>query len=358
MTHSKRTKALLLLGATVAIAALTIGLTAALGGEKTTYKQGIYQLSVSTPSNGHTIRTVVFVSLKTGAWRSQVSDRRYVVKGNQYAVVNLDDGSVYHRIGSPSFLGYLRQSDALFALRQFKGGARTLSARGVGLRVGKTSAGRTVLRAVRGGKLLFAVTIQRRISDGEAAKQGLFSIRQGGPPDVEREVPVGQAPTLPVQAYWFGRQVNGTQATTATERSHARTPEELASGVGPRADTTVHITLYEAPGAQGHSSAEPGRPAPAGEIQVMNEPVGSAHAQAFIDALNGHNGEYVYPAWPRSQVTLGNGEQATVVPDQFDSDGPVREGFFVITDKTLVHVSGSFPLKAIPALAASLRPLG
>ena len=78
--------------------------------------------------------------------------------------------------------------------------------------------------------------------------------------------------------------MNGTQATTATERSHARTPEELALGVGPRADTTVHITLYEAPGAQGHTSAEPGRPAPAGEIQVMSEPVTSAHAQGFIDA--------------------------------------------------------------------------
>jgi hypothetical protein len=358
MRNSKRTKALLLLGAAVAIAALTVGLTSALGGSRTSYKQGVYQLNISTRIKGHTIRTVEFVSLKTGAWRSQVSNRRYIVKGNQYAVVDLDSGSVYHRIGSPSFLGYLRQSDALMALRQYKGGPRTLAARGVELRVGKTLHGRTVLRAFRSGKLLFAATMQRRVSDGEAAKRGLFSISQGGPPDIEREVPVGQPSSLPVRAYWFGRQVNGTQATTATERSHARTPEELALGVGPRADTTVHITLYEAPGAQGRSSAEPGRPAPAGEIQVMSEPVASAHAQGFIDALNGHNGDYIYPAWPRSQVTLANGEQATLVADQFNGDGPVREGFFVITDKTLVHVSGSFPLKAIPTLAQSLRPLG
>ena len=50
-------------------------------------------------------------------------------------------------------------------------------------------------------------------------------------------------------------------------------------------------------------------------------------------------------------MTLANGEQATVIADQFDSDGPVREGFSVITAQTLVHISGSFPLKAIPALA-------
>ena len=50
-------------------------------------------------------------------------------------------------------------------------------------------------------------------------------------------------------------------------------------------------------------------------------------------------------------MTLANGEQATVIADQFDSDGPEREGFSVITAQTLVHISGSFPLKAIPALA-------
>ena len=46
-------------------------------------------------------------------------------------------------------------------------------------------------------------------------------------------------------------------------------------------------------------------------------------------------------------MTLANGEQATVIADQFDSDGPVREGFSVITAQTLVHISGSFPLKAV-----------
>ena len=90
---------------------------------------------------------------------------------------------------------------------------------------------------------------------------------------------------------------------------------------------------------------------------MANEPVSSAHAQAFIDAFNGHNGDQSYAPWPRTSVTLADGEKADVVPDGFDGTGPVRTGFFVITSTTLIHVGGEIQLDAIPALAAQLRPI-
>lgn len=116
------------------------------------------------------------------------------------------------------------------------------------------------------------------------------------------------------------------------------------------------MTLYENPGVSENAS-QPGVLRPAGELQVTNEPLASAHAQAFIAALNGQNGDQTYAAWPRTQVTLKNGEQVVVVPDRFDSDGPMTTGFSVLTATTLVHVSDDLEITAISALAARLRPL-
>jgi hypothetical protein len=91
---------------------------------------------------------------------------------------------------------------------------------------------------------------------------------------------------------------------------------------------------------------------------VTNEPLDSAHAQGLVQAFNGTNGDQTYTAWPRSSITLANGEPAVVVPDQFDGTGPIRSGFFVMTTSTLVSVSGDIAEGDIPAMAAKLRPLG
>jgi hypothetical protein len=96
---------------------------------------------------------------------------------------------------------------------------------------------------------------------------------------------------------------------------------------------------------------------PDGELQVVSEPVTSAHVQGLIDAFNGKNGDKTYTPWPRSTVTLANGEQATLVPSQFDGDGPTRDSFFVIINSTLLQVTGDVALADIQEFAAKLRPL-
>jgi hypothetical protein len=88
--------------------------------------------------------------------------------------------------------------------------------------------------------------------------------------------------------------------------------------------------------------------------------VSSAHAQAFIAALNGRNGDETYAPWPRTTVKLADGESVDVVPDRFDAENgsQLTTGFSVITKTTLVHVGGSVPLAAVPDLASRLIPLG
>ncbi len=105
------------------------------------------------------------------------------------------------------------------------------------------------------------------------------------------------------------------------------------------------------------SSAEPGQPTPPGEVQVASQPLATPYAQAVVAALNGRNGDVTYPAWPRSEVTLADGTKAVVVPAMFEGGGPTRPGFSVITDTTLVNVTGEFAIEEIPTIAASLRPL-
>jgi len=128
--------------------------------------------------------------------------------------------------------------------------------------------------------------------------------------------------------------------------------------MGPRGEGTVDVTFYEQPGVQA-TGAQPGLlKRPDGELQVTSEAIDSAHAQGLVAAFNGANGDQTYPAWPRSPIRLADGQAAVVVPDQFDGDGPVRTGFFVIAGATLVHVSGDVAAADIPELAAKLKPLG
>jgi hypothetical protein len=222
----------------------------------------------------------------------------------------------------------------------------------------RNAAGRTVIDAFDAAhKPAFTVTIDGRISDEQAAAAKLLDASPPRADVVDRSHPVGARPTADIRAYWFGRTTGEWHAASAAEHARSRTAAELAAGVSPRAYAHAYVTLYERPGVQ-VSSAQPGLPArPLGEVQVSSEPVDEPHARGLIDAFNGQNGDMTYPAWPRSTVTLANGEEATLVADQFDGTGPTRAGFYVITSSTLISVIGDVAADDIPTLAARLRPI-
>lgn len=195
------------------------------------------------------------------------------------------------------------------------------------------------------------------MSDQEAARTKLFSAVPANVSD--GQLPIGRPPTVPVRAYWLGRAIDGKNAVAAAQHERHRSAQEVAGGMNARGESEVQVTLYENPGVTA-SSVQPGvSDRPAGELQVVNEPVTSAHAQAFIAALNGRNGDATYAPWPRTTVKLADGESVDVVADHFDADNGsgIATGFTVLTATTLVHVGGSVPFSAIPGLAGRLVPL-
>jgi hypothetical protein len=350
-----------LLAAAAASTACVLVLPSAFAGAADTFNQDIYKITVTSPTASGGPDVPEWVSLTTGTWRADVQGQSLISSDNSYVVIDNATGSVYHRTGISSFMGSLHgPPEGVLALRAYLKGDQTLANRGLHLAVGKDSAGKTRLDAVdSNGKTAFSTTIDQRVSDQSAAAAHLLDTSPSQPQVTDTGLAVGQAPSDGLVAYWFGRSINTLHAAAAAQHTRARTAAQISAGMSPRGEANVYDAFYEQPGVTA-TSAQPGpRGArPNGELQVSSEPITSAHAQGLIDAFNGKNGDETYPAWPRSSITLANGEQAVVVPEQFDGDGPTRNGFFVMTSTTLVSVTGDVALAEIPTLAAKLEPLG
>jgi hypothetical protein len=294
-----------------------------------------------------------WVSPAGGQWRVELGDETVIFNGTSYIRTAEGEGT-YVRTGSPEFLGYLRDMAASErAVRSYLRGTAAQE----GVQVATTPSGQTELRFTHRGRAAVA-RIERFLSSQEVEAEQVFA----EPAQVRTratEMPAAEPSRLPVRAYWFGPTVADRAAVTAVDHHTPVTPELLATpGWGPTDEAIVHMIFYEKPSAKGRSSALPGEMAPAGEFQVVSEPVDSEAAKSDIQAFNGRNGDLEYPPWPREKVTLANGEEALVIPDMGEGTGPVRAGFAVITPTTLVYVHGSVRLVDIPALAAQLRPLG
>jgi hypothetical protein len=358
----RRRTAFFVFGGIAAVAvAVALVLPQAFAGRPTSFEARIYQLTYTV---GDDAPITVFASLASGAWREELGDETRISTAGSYEIVDRQTGGVYHRSGSARFMGFLQSPPpAVTALRTYLSGRAVLRGRALALR-GSTPVrleakrGRKVeLRAIRAGKVLFTVTVDRHVSDQAAAKLHLFSARPANVSD--GQLPIGRPPTVPVRAYWFGRSISGRNAVAAAQHERHRGADEIAGGMNARGESEAQVTLYEDPGVTA-SSVQPGvSERPAGEMQVVNEPVSSAHAQGFIAALNGQNGDQAYAAWPRTTVKLADGESVDVVADRFDADdgSGIATGFTVLTATTLVHVSGSVPFNAIPDLASRLLPL-
>jgi hypothetical protein len=354
----KQRRVIVLVVACAVFVATVLTLSSALAGSTTNYRQDIYKITVSAPESGAS-PTSEWVSLTSGTWRADLEDQTFIANADNYVVIDHDTQSVYHRSGSPSFMGDLANApDGVLALKAHLKGDTTLQQRGLHLRVGADGRGHVKLDALdAGGKEVLSVTIEERVSDEDAAASKLLDATPARPDVTDKAMAAGRAPSGGLAAYWFGPNVEKWHAAAAAEHSRVRTPLEIEGGMGARGESQVHVTLYEHAGVK-VTGAQPGVLArPDGELQVLSESTGSAHAQGLVDAFNGKNGDETYTAWPRSTVTLASGEQATVVPSQFDGDGPVRTGFFVITSSTLVQISGDVALADIPGLAARLRLL-
>jgi hypothetical protein len=347
-------------GAFAATAAV-LTLPSAFAGATASYNQDIYKITVTPADASSGARNVPeWVSLTTGTWREDVENQSLISSDNSYVVIDNATGSVYHRSGPQSFMGGLHSApEGVLALRAYLKGDPGLANRGLHQTVSHDSAGNTRLDVQdAAGKHVFSTTIDGQVSDQDAASAHLLDVSPAQPQVTDAEVTIGQPPTDGTVAYWFGRSVATWHAAAAAQHTRTRTPEQVAAGMSARGEAQVYDTLYEQPGVTA-TGIQPGQlKRPTGELQVTSEPLDSAHAQGLVNAFNGTNGDQTYPAWPHSAITLADGENAVVVPNQFDGTGPIVSGFFVITGSTLVSVSGDIAVGEISAMAAKLTPVG
>lgn len=303
----------------------------------------VFRVSLSRADAPSAILRTEWLQPSTTHWRIEGDGETKIHAGNRYFA--LDGPTGYLREGSDAFLGYLRAKPLAMGplLKHLSGGG-----------VASVSDGRTQLRFTRAG-VDFIATIQEHILLARAAD--LFVVPQSRITTTQRELRAGQATSLPVRAYWLGRQAAGRTAITAMEYRNRVTDARHAAGSSARDEATLHITFYEEPAARGMNSSMPGETAPAGEIQVSSQPIDLPAAQGAIDAINGKNGDLRYEPWPRTTVTLANGEAATLVLDRGESNGDTRLAFLVLTKPTFIKVTGVFAEAEIPGLASQLRPL-
>jgi hypothetical protein len=356
------------LAAVAALAALIGGAVRATGSEsqadretavgryvhRVPFRGAVYELTIVADVGGRTARATEWVAPESSTWRIHAGDRIYISAPRHYVVVDGDHALPYIRTGSPVFLGNLRDlSFGLAPLRRHLGLDRTLRAATKATR----ESGKTTLHVA--GSQERTVTIERRLAPEVARRQGIFSVSWATGRNEFREVPVGRPSSLGVRAYWLGPQAGERRAVIATEWVRTRTAEEIAYGIPPRSESEVHTTIYAAPGAHGRNSAIPGIvERPAGEMQVVSEPLSSPHAQVVLRAIDGQNGDLTSEPWPRTTIRLRGGESATVVADQADSSPDARTSFLVIVGDTLVSVVGSFTDAEVTAVARTLRPIG
>jgi hypothetical protein len=301
----------------------------------------VYEVRVSaTNEEGERFAVTEWVNPESGQWRVGNSETFDVFSGDTY--VDADEDGTYVRTGSKAYLGYLVDAVSPEALRHYLSG----TADAAGVRVTKGADG-TILRFDYKGFDVEASVVSS-ISAQRAAERGLFHVPETGVTTRARELSVGEPPTLPIKAYWFGPAVKGREAETATEYWRAGSGRDAA---------TLYSVLYELPSAKGLNSSMPGQVPPEGEIQVVNQPASLELSKARVQVFNGVNGDLTYEPWPRLEVRLHNGEPAVAVPNRSEGRHEETNEFTVITDETLVAVKGYFKLDEIAELAAQLRPL-
>lgn len=311
----------------------------------------VYKLIVKASAGQTTAQWVEWVAPDTGRWRIEEADRTYLFTGTSYTVLDRRQGA-HVRTGSALFLGTLvDRAVSRDALRNFLAGNLT------GLEVKELPDDKTELGFQRGSTRIIA-TIDEKVPAAAAEERKLFVVPADQITSSSTERPVGVRPGLSIKAYWLGARALGRSAVTAIDYfagpARDRNGSRASQTNGP---VSSHVTFYELPAAAGKSSALPGSRAPAGEVQVLSQPIGSWTAQRAIRAYNGINGTLRYKRWPRTSVTLANAEKVTVIPDRGESTGKTRNGFAVITRTTLVNVTGNFKLNSIPAAARLLRPI-
>jgi hypothetical protein len=311
----------------------------------------VYRLQVRWSGGGQAFRWREWIDPAKGAWRIRAGRETFMFDGKlEYAALAPERGLKYVRRGSAKFLGYLRRKPiGMVPLRTYLAGRTTFAGRG---RVSVANGQNRVLRVKFPSGKRATIRIEAVLPRTVAEEAGLFTVPIDETTTIDVEL-AASAPALPpVQAYWFGPTASSLTAVTATQNRTRRTEADLAVGVPPRSEMDLHVTFYELASAGGRSSALPGMEAPDGEVMVVSQPVESAHAQYVIRAFNGQNGDLTEPSWARRSVVLANGEAATVLPDRYGSGG-----FYVITETTLVSVTGALPGNADPYLAAKLlRP--
>jgi hypothetical protein len=342
-------------------AAAAITLPTAFAGGAPHYSHDIYKLTVTSPDRtGAPFNMPEWVSLATGTWRVEFDHETYISSDGDYVVIDDETGSVYHRTGSPSFMANLHaRPEGVLALQAYVHGDPALANQGFRMSAGKNAAGKTdLVVADAHGKRAFTVTIEGRVSDEDAAAAHLLDATPVRAQVTDTELAAGQPPQGDISGFWFGRDVGRLHAAAAAEHTRVRTPAEIAAGMSARSEGDVYLTLYERAGVQSTSAQPNTQVRPDGELQIESEPITSEHAQGLIAAFNGKNGDETYSAWPRSSIRLADGTVGTLVPSQFDGQGSVRSGFFVITDSTLISVSGDVAASDIPGRAGALRRIG
>jgi hypothetical protein len=360
----QRLRNTLITGIAAAFGLVAVALGAA-GGGGVPSNQLVYELAIFRDGTGGSRLRTEWISPATGEWRFEEDGRVKIYSRGRYAVIDPITGASV-RSGSARIMGYLAiGAVALEPLKLYISGKRegSVSERTREVRITISSSGAMALRFRRDGVPLRGVVTNTMRTD-EAEALGLFDVPLDQAISTTTERPLGSRPTLPVRAYWLGREFAGRRATTTME--FARDVPAAMARVGANADrlsARAYVTMYELPSAGLASSAVPGRLPPQGEIMIVSQPLSLALSQANVRAMNGVNGEHEYAPWPREVVTLVNGERATIVPNLADGVQTVRSGeeqvwqFAVITEQTLTWVSGGFDLRSIGEVAAQLRPV-
>jgi len=142
-------------------------------------------------------------------------------------------------------------------------------------------------------------------------------------------LPLGESPSPPVKAYWFGTKVGEAEAV-------------LARQVSPDS----YDVYYELPSAEGKSSAIPGQAPLPGEIHVTSVSLERESVRRIVK-------DYLRGGRP---LALVSGEHVSFV-----YPGPSELGFGIVTEETFVHIVGPPITPLVPEegqkLAAHLRPL-
>jgi hypothetical protein len=247
------------------------------------------------------------------------------------------------RIGSPEFIRQWREESlALEPLR------REVARDGEVERP-------TELIAKRGG-VEFRLVVEGQISSAEAERRKLFDLPAGPAVNVDRELDVGERPTLPVKAYWFGPTLEHREAVAEREYRLWGAPPGLHRPGSPSVPETAHVTFYVPPSERAKSNAIPGLEEYAeDEVQVVSQPLGEPIVEWTLKTYDGRAGTGArYRRVPRVRITLSNGESATL----YFTDEQETKGFSILTKTTLVSVHGfRFDPKDAAALARQLRPL-